>query len=304
MPSSVPAGLVAGGALHVDPAQLLGIHRQGRFDPTTRLEPGGWWRATLTPFGPGTLHLSWSGGVLASQAWGLGADWLIAGVPRLLGALDEPPTIDAVHPAMAVALDRQRRLRIGANGDLYHTMLPIIIGQRVLAREAFRSWSQLCRAAGRPAPGPGGLRLPPDPEVLADQPYWWFHRFGIERKRADAIRVLAGRADLLRKLSDADDVVAARHDLQLLAGIGQWTIGSSLGPALGDPDAFAVGDFWLCHAITYALAGRARGTDEEMVRLLAPYQGQRGRVVAMLMADGWSAPRRGPGIATLPIAGL
>ena len=288
--------------LAVDPAQILGVHQQGRFDPTTRLEPGGFWRATLTPDGPGTVHLSWSQGSIAADAWGPGADWLMAGVPAMLGALDNAPNITAAHPAVTRALHNHPRLRLGHCRSLYHTMLPIIIGQRVTAREAFRSWSQLCRAAGRPAPGPARLTLPPEPDTIARQPYWWFHRFGIERKRADALRTLAQRADLLAALSLAGDPLAARDKLRLLPGIGQWTIGSALGPALGDPDAFAIGDYWLCHLVGKALEGTFRSSDERMVELLAPYEGQRGRIVTLIGADGWSIERRGPGIRVLPIA--
>lgn len=297
---SVPASTL----LTVDPAQVLGVHQQGRFDPTTRLEPGNFWRASLTPDGPGTLHLSWSQGSIVAEAWGSGAQWLLAHVPALLGDHDEVPGITPAHPAVARALHNHPRLRLGHCRDLYHTMLPIIIGQRVTAREAYRSWSQLCRAAGRSAPGPVRLTLPPEPEAISHQPYWWFHRFGIERKRADALRVLAQRADLLASLSRGGDAVEARAKLSLLAGIGQWTIGSSLGPALGDPDAFAVGDFWLCHLVGKALEGTFRSSDERMVELLAPYAGQRGRVVALIGADGWSIERRGPGIRVLPIAQL
>jgi 3-methyladenine DNA glycosylase/8-oxoguanine DNA glycosylase len=87
-----------------------------------------------------------------------------------------------------------------------------------------------------------------------------------------------------------------------IPGVGPWTIGSVLGPTMGDPDAFAVGDFWLKHIVCRALAGEARGTDERMVELLAPYDGQRGRVVALLRADGWRAERRGSGHRVLPMA--
>lgn len=284
--------------------QVLSGHQQGRFDPTTRAEPSGWWRATLTPDGPGTLHLRWGRGSVEAEAWGPGAEHLLARVPALIGVYDDPPEIVAAHPAVTRALQRQRHHRIGWCGDLYHTLLPIIIGQRVTAREAHRSWRQICRVAGERAPGPVEMWLPPRPEVLAGAPYWWFHRFGVERKRADAVRVVAKRADLLAELSAAGDVIEARRRMALLPGIGQWTIGSSLGPALGDPDAFAIGDFWLCHGICHALDGTPRGSDERMVELLEPYLGQRGRVVSLLGADGWHAVRMGPGIATLPIAQL
>ncbi len=286
----------------VDPGQVLRGHQQGRYDPTTRLTPGAFWRATLTPEGPGTLHLSWSGGAITSQAWGPGADWLLAEVPRLLGGHDAVPEIVPAHAAVATALHKHPGHRLGHCRTLYHALLPIIIGQRVTTGEARRSWSQLCRVAGRPAPGPGQLTLPPEPAAIARQPYWWFHRFGIERKRADALRVVAQRADLLARLSLGGDTAEARAKLRLLDGVGQWTVGSALGPVLGDPDAFAIGDFWLCHFVGKALEGTYRSSDERMLELLAPYEGQRGRVIALLAAEGWSLERREPGRRILPIA--
>jgi hypothetical protein len=38
-----------------------------------------------------------------------------------------------------------------------------------------------------------------------------------------------------------------------------------------------------------------------MLELLAPYAGQRARVIALLGAAGWGAPRFGPGLRVMPI---
>jgi hypothetical protein len=282
----------------------LGVHAAGRGDPTTTAEPGGWWRATLTPDGPGTLHLWWGSGVLDAEAWGPGREYLLGLIPGLVGDLDEPPVIEAVHPAVAAAVRNHPQLRIGFSRNLYHAMLPAITEQRVTTGEARSSYRAMCLLLGEVAPGPRPLRLPPTPEALAHRPYWWFHRLGIERKRADAIRAVARHADLLARHDVAGDPAAAYHQIRLLPGIGVWTLGVALRPALGDPDAFAIGDYWLKHLICDALAGEVRGTDERMVELLAPYFGQRGRVVSLLQADGWRVQRRGPGKRLLPIATL
>ena len=71
---------------------------------------------------------------------------------------------------------------------------------------------------------------------------------------------------------------------------------------MGDPDAVAVGDFHLKNVVSYALAGEPRGTDERMLELLAPYAGQRGRVVQLLLRDGHRAPSFGPRRRILPMA--
>ena len=46
--------------------------------------------------------------------------------------------------------------------------------------------------------------------------------------------------------------------------------------------------------VAWTLAGEARGTDERMLELLAPYAGQRGRVQVLLEASGARAPKFGP----------
>ena len=288
----------------IDVAAALRVHRQGKGDPTTLHEPTSWWRASLTPAGPATLHVWWSDAGVDADAWGPGGDHLLEQVPRLSGQLDEPVRFEDGHPEVLTAQHRHPDLRIGGGGGLYHSLLPTIIGQRVTSGEARRSWRQLCLALGAPAPGPRDLRLPPSPRDLAGQPYWWFHRLGVERKRADALRTVGRHSALVHELDLAGDPVEARRRLTLLPGIGVWTLGSVLGPVFGDPDAVAVGDYWLKHLVTWALAGERRGTDERMLELLAPYTGQRGRVVRLLSADGWRAVRLGPGIPVLPIARL
>jgi hypothetical protein len=55
-----------------------------------------------------------------------------------------------------------------------------------------------------------------------------------------------------------------------------------------------VGDYHLPHVVTFALTGRPRGTDEEMLQLLEPYRGQRGRVQRLLEISGIWPPRFGP----------
>lgn len=273
----------------------LAVFRFGARDLTTRLGDTEFWRATITPAGPATLHLWWSGGVLDAEAWGPGADWTLDGVPRLVGAAD--PGFDCpvdAHPAVATAHRNHPGLRIGASGTLYHELLPIILGQRITAGEAIRQWQQLTLRLGEPAPGPDtGMRLPPAPQRLLDHPAWWFHPLGIESKRAEALRTVARHATRIGEWAELAPTLAAEK-LMLLRGIGVWTIGSALGPALGDPDAVAVGDYHIPNTVAWALAREPRGTDARMLTLLEPYAGQRGRVIALLGRDGNVAPKFGP----------
>ena len=90
--------------------------------------------------------------------------------------------------------------------------------------------------------------------------------------------------------------------LRLIPGVGVWTTGCVLGPAVGDADAVPVGDYHVKNIVAYALAGEARATDERMLELLEPYAGQRGRVVRLLKSNGHGAPKFGPRQRILPMA--
>jgi len=173
-------------------------------------------------------------------------------------------------------------------------LLPIILAQRVTAGEAIRSWQRLAARLGTQAPGPNPtLRLPPSPSSLLGKPAWWFHPFGVEAKRAEALRTVARHATRIGEWSRLSPAEASTK-LGLLRGIGVWTIGSALGPALGDPDAVPVGDYHIPNMVAWALAREPRGTDTRMLGLLAPYAGQRGRVISLLGRDGHAAPKFGP----------
>jgi 3-methyladenine DNA glycosylase/8-oxoguanine DNA glycosylase len=276
--------------------------RFGAGDPTTVLEAGEFWRATLTPDGPGTLHLDWRAGALSVEAFGPGEEWLRERVPAMTGALDPGFEFDGAHPVVMHAQHHHRWIRFGASGTLYHDLLPTVLGQRITAGEALAQWRRVAWRLGRVAPGPRPLRLPPHPDDLVRHPAWWFHPLGIEARRAETLRTLARHARSLAGWSELPPAAAAAK-LQLIPGVGSWTVGSALAITHGDPDSVAVGDFHLKHMVVNAFTGRARGTDEEMLELLQPYAGQRGRVVRLLMADGHRAPKFGPRQRVLPIAG-
>ncbi len=304
----------------IDIGSTLSWYRHGRHDPTTWLtvvgsgtrSSGDFVRATRTPDGPGTLHLQWRDRTTTEidgvpgvevRSYGPGAAWLARQAPLMIGVADpgDPALEDARHPVVAAAARAGRSLRFGASGDLYHELLPTIIEQRITAGEAYRQWYRLCIELSEPAPGPfARLLLPPDPTRLARQPGWWFHPLGIERKRAEPLALVARHAGKYWDWAQLPPSEAAAK-LQLLNGVGQWTIGSVLGPALGDPDAVAVGDYHLKNIVGNTLAGEARATDERMLELLQPYAGQRGRVVRMLCHNGASTPKFGPRKRVLPM---
>jgi len=285
----------------LDLATTLGPLVHGRGDRTTRVGRGEAWLAFRTTAGSATLRLTVDGTRLRAAAWGDGAEVAISEAPALVGERDEPERLIARHP---IVRDLQRRhpgLRLPCSGRVFHALLPAILEQKVTGTEAFRAYAALLRRYGEPAPGPGEMLLPPAPEVLAGLPYHAFHPLGVERRRADAIRRAAGRTSWLEAATDPPE---AESRLRALPGIGPWTAAEVLRSAFGDPDAVSVGDFHIPHAVSWALAGEPRGSDERMLELLEPYRGQRGRVQRLLEVGRVIAPRYGPRVAPRTIAAI
>jgi 3-methyladenine DNA glycosylase/8-oxoguanine DNA glycosylase len=147
--------------------------------------------------------------------------------------------------------------------------------------------------------------LRPDPARLATESYAAFHRFGVERRRAETILRVCRRATELDALAaTATGAGRARVVLHAIPGIGPWTSATVIQQAFGDPDAIIVGDYHLPNIVAWNLAGEARATDERMLELLEPFAPHRARAVRLLAADGAHAPRRGPGRRIRSIASI
>ena len=97
----------------------------------------------------------------------------------------------------------------------------------------------------------------------------------------------------MRAVEAAVDGPARDAALTSLPGVGPWTASETRLRALGDPDAVSVGDFHLAHQVGYALTG-SRVEDDGMLELLAPWAGQRQRVIRLILASGVREPRRAP----------
>jgi 3-methyladenine DNA glycosylase/8-oxoguanine DNA glycosylase len=277
----------------VDLTLTLGRLRRAGNDPCLRLGGRVACRATRTAAGPATLALEVRGAEIVASAWGTGADMALDQAPALLGFDDDPASFT---PGPGPVRDLHRRapaLRLGRTGAVVEALVPAIIEQRVTGVEAARSYRSLVRRYGEPAPGPFGLVVPPPPALLATLPYWTLHRFGIEQRRADAIRRVAARAERLETATALAPTDAARL-LTSVPGVGTWTAAEVAQIALGDRDSVSVGDYNLSHLVGWALAGERRATDERMLELLAPYAGHRTRVVRLLELSGRFPPRRAP----------
>ena len=271
----------------------LGLHRRGAGDPTFRFEGAEARRATRTPSGACALQLRVEGERLEAEAWGPGAAEALERTPALVGEHDEPSSFTPRHPIVRDLARRLSGLRVGRTDAVVEALVPAILEQKVTGREAWAAWKRMCRMWGEPAPGPLELRLPPDPAVLAEVPYFELHRAGVERRRADLIRFVCARARRIEETGAMAPADAARRLLSL-RGVGQWTVAEVAGRAWGDPDAVSLGDYHLPHLVSWALAGEPRGDDDRMLELLEPYAGQRGRVIRLLESGATRPPRRGP----------
>ena len=281
----------------------LAPHLRGTADPAMRLGRNRAIRATRTPDGPATIALTVDGERLHVEAWGPGADRALAGAPALAGVEDGR---DGFAPADRLLADLDRRmpgLRIGRSGAVLEALIPAILEQKVTGAEARRAYRGIIARWGETAPGPFGLRLLPPPEILARLPYEAFHPIGLERRRADLIRSVALRAARFEDIVDLPLPDAYRR-LTALPGLGPWTAAEVALRALGDPDAVSVGDYHIPNMVGFALAGERKATDARMLELLAPYQGQRGRVIRLLEASGIRPPARGPRMSPRSIAAI
>lgn len=278
-----------------DLALTLGPLRRGAGDPTLRIERGRVWRVSRTADGPATVALDQAGDEIHGEAWGPGAVAALDSVPTLLDLASPPWDVAPHHPIVADLARRFRGIRLTRTEAVFDALVPGILEQKVTGDEARRAWRRLIARYGEPAPGPpeARLRLPPSPDVLAGLPYYVFHPMGVERRRAELIRRVAGRAAWFEATVDLPiDQAYAR--LTALSGLGPWTAAEVAVRALGDADAVSVGDFHLPDLVAWVLAREPRASDARMLELLEPWRGERARVVRLLELSGLAAPRYGP----------
>jgi 3-methyladenine DNA glycosylase/8-oxoguanine DNA glycosylase len=299
----------------VDVRVTLGVQGRGRGDPTFQLDAaGGIWRTSQTPEGPGTIRVlpppgsavepaeGAPDGVTVStrvraQAWGPGAEWLLAALPGALGLHDDVSGFDpSAHPLIKDSARSNPGFRLGRSGRLMEALVPAILEQKVVILEAHRAWRILLSKYGTvpPGPAPSGMRVFPDPRVWRRIPSWDWHRAGVEGVRAETIIRAATVADSLERLLALSHEEADRK-LQTIPGIGIWTSAEARQRAAGDPDAVSVGDYHLKNIVGWALAGNDRSTDEEMLALLEPFKGHRHRATRLIGLSGHSTrPTPGP----------
>lgn len=269
-------------------------------DPTVRLAPGRFERATYTPEGPGALVVTWDAagprdvGAAQVEAHGDGAAWLLDHAPDLLGADDDGAVgFDPAAEPVRSLWRRRRGMRLTRTGTLWHDLAWLIVQQRVTHTDAAAQWRRLVVGLGLPAPGAPSLLLPPAPERLAGLTYPDLHPFGIERQRASHLLAAAREAPRLHGLV-ALPAAAAAPRLRALRGVGPWTSSFLAAHTWGEADTVILGDSGIPSAVAWLLAGERRADDARLVDLLDPFRPHRYRVIRLVMAERARAPRRRP----------
>ncbi len=270
-------------------------------DPTIGWSRNSFSKAVLTPDGPGAMRLWWTAdGETTAEAWGSGADWLIDRAPDWIGEHDDlggfDPTVDdRIHEMWR----RHGRFRLARGGVIWQELALVLLGQRVTTLDAVRSWAQICRRWGGPAPGPDGLLMPPPPARVAAAPYHELHRMGVERRRADALVLAAKRANRLEEAASMP-IDAALERLTALPGLGVWSATSTMTVSHGDPDVIVLGDYGIPTMVNYVFTGEVdrlppeEGGDARMAEHLEPWAGHRQRIIRLLFSADVSVPRRHP----------
>lgn len=278
----------------VDLRSTLAPIGRGPFDPTFRWEGRDAWLTMRTASGPATLRLRQGDGIVAT-AWGAGAESAIDSVPALCGEGDDWSALDLQGlPLLHETRRRMPGLRLARTNRLLAALVPAILEQKVTSVEALRSWRRLVTKFGDAAPGPApmGMRVIPSAETWKRIPSWEWHLAGVGPQRSATVVRAASVAVSLERTVELPAVEAARR-VRSVSGIGVWTAAETLQRTHGDPDRVSVGDYHLAAFVGWALVG-APVDDDGMLQLLEPWAGHRQRVVRLLLASGFRAPRFGP----------
>ncbi|HUZ43661.1 MAG TPA: DNA-3-methyladenine glycosylase 2 family protein [Acidimicrobiales bacterium] len=213
------------------------------------IRDGAYRRVLDLPRGPATVTLSPRPDHIACRLWLDDLRDLTTAIARCRRLLD----LDADPQAVDAALARDEKLapltaktpgqRVPRSVDESEMALRSVLGQQVSTAAARTHAGRLVAGYGTPVTDPedGGLThtFPPaarlaevDPNALAMP----------EARRRSFLSLARALADGTLQLGPGADRTQARGRLGELPGLGPWTIEIIAMRALGDPDAFPVGD--------------------------------------------------------------
>jgi AraC family transcriptional regulator of adaptative response / DNA-3-methyladenine glycosylase II len=229
------------------------------------IRDGAYRRTLRLPHGPGLVSLAPAGGHIRAAVTLVDLRDLGTATARCRRLLDldaDPQAVEEVlgaEPALAGLLESAPGRRVPRTVDEAEMAVRAVLGQQVSTESARTHAGRLAAAYGAPVDDPvGGLsRTFPDPVALADA-------LGPgDGERAQALAgprsrqvALAGLVNALAggelELGPGSDWQKARAQLGRLPGIGPWTVEITAMRALGDPDAFPIGDLGLRRAAALA----------------------------------------------------
>lgn len=220
------------------------------------------------------------------------------------GVTDDPrPFAAAVagHPVLGPLLRRAGEVRLSRLPRVGEALGRSVLGQLVQGKEAWRSSAQLVCLAGPLTAS--GLRAWPDATAVGRRTAAELRRCGVSLRGARALHAAAVQDRALAVPAVRGNWPALDARLRALPGVGAWT-SAETRLLLGDGDAVSVGDYHLPSLVGAVLTGRserprASWTDDELLALLEPFAGHRGRAARLCehaAVRGWAPapPRRAP----------
>ncbi len=216
---------------------------------------------------------------------------LVARIARVFDVATDPAPILATlrrDAPLRRALVRRRDLRVPGAFDPFELAVRAILGQQITVKAAATLAGRIVAAHGAPlgraALGPITHAFP-DAKALVRAD---LSALGIVGARQRSIRALAeavasGALDFAA-LGGLDDAVAK---LVELPGIGEWTAQYVAMRALGEPDAFPIGDLGVQHALGLGASPRERREAAARAEAWRPWRAY--AVIAL-----WSRPASKP----------
>lgn len=265
-----------------DLGSTLAGMRFGLRDPTALFDRTSVLKAAHTPDGPVTLtvrHRS-QDGMLDVELDGPGTAWTEERAPALLGLLDRPEDWRTGHRRLESARRRAPGMRLGQAISVSEVHVAAVLQQRVKFVEAATAWARVTLRRNLAAPGTDRVVLPLDAAAWRAVPSYELRAHGVELKRYQALQVAVRAAPHLE--TARDDRAKVRELMMSLRGTGVWTTEMVMGYGLGDPDAVPFGDVHLPHEVSKFFEDVPHGSDERMAELLAPYAGNRFRVIRLI----------------------